>query len=189
MAARFRLGDDPRDVPSATKFALRSVARRYEALSGEIVELDAQLDRLVGQAASELVSLAGIGTDQAATLLIVAGDNPERLRREASFASLCGVAPIEASSGKIIRHRLNRGGNRDANRSLHLICVVRMRVDERTRRYVARRTAQGKSKQEIMRCLKRYHSPGGLPRTGFVRLAFADRVIDDSYIANVTGVT
>jgi transposase len=71
-------------------------------------------------------------------------------------ASLCGVSPIEASSGKVVRHRLNRGGNRDANRSLHLICVVRMRVDERTRRYVARRTAEGKSEQEIMRCLKRY---------------------------------
>jgi len=94
VAARFRLGDDPRDVPAATKFVLRSVARRYEALSGEIVELDAQLDRLVAQVAPELVCSPGIGTDHAATLLIVAGDNPQRLRSEASFASLCGVAPI-----------------------------------------------------------------------------------------------
>jgi transposase len=114
VAARFRLGDDPRDVPSATKFALRSVARRYEALSEEIAELEAHLDRLVAQAAPELVCLTGIGTDSAATLLIVAGDNPQRLGSEASFASLCGVSPIEASSGKVVRHRLNRGGNREA---------------------------------------------------------------------------
>jgi len=107
VAARFRLADGPNDVPTATKFALRSVARRYETLSAEIAELDAHLDRLVAQAAPELVSLPGIGTDSAATLLIVAGDNPRRLRSEASFASLCGVAPIEASSGKVVRHRLN----------------------------------------------------------------------------------
>jgi transposase len=107
VAARFRLADGPRDVPTATRFALRSVARRYEALSSEIVELEAHLDRLVAQAAPGLVSLPGIGTDSAATLLIVAGDNPQRLRSEASFASLCGVAPIEASSGKVVRHRLN----------------------------------------------------------------------------------
>jgi transposase len=114
VAARFRLADGPRDVPTATRFALRSVARRYEALSREIVELEAHLERLVAQAAPGLVSLPGIGTDSAATLLIVAGDNPQRLRSEASFASLCGVSPIEASSGKVVRHRLNRGGNREA---------------------------------------------------------------------------
>jgi transposase len=132
------------------------VARRYQALSREIVELDAQLNRLVSETAPELISLPAIGTDHAATLLLRVGDNPERLGSEASFASLCGVSPVEASSGKVVRHRLNRGGNRDANRAVHLICVVRMRVDERTRRYVARRSAEGKSKQEIMRCLKRY---------------------------------
>ena len=156
MAARFRLADGPCDVPKATKFALRSVARRYEALSVEIAELDAHLDRLVAQAAPELVSLPGIGTDNAATLLIVAGDNPERLGSEASFANLCGVAPIEASSGKVVRHRLNRGGNREANRALYMICLARMRRDRRTKEYVARRTAEGKSKREIIRCLKRY---------------------------------
>jgi transposase len=156
VAARFRLGDDPRDVPTATKFALRSVARRYEALSAEIAELDIQLDRLVAQVAPELVSLAGIGTDHGATLLIVAGDNPQRLRSEASFASLCGVSPIEASSGKVVRHRLNRGGNREANRALYMICLARMRRDRRTQEYVARRTTEGKSKREIIRCLKRY---------------------------------
>jgi transposase len=156
MAARFRLGDGPRDVPTATKFALRSVARRHEALSEEISELEAHLDRLVAQAAPELVALAGIGTDNAATLLIVAGDNPKRLGSEASFASLCGVAPIEASSGKVVRHRLNRGGNREANRALYMICLARMRRDGRTKEYVARRTQEGKSKREIIRCLKRY---------------------------------
>jgi transposase len=157
VAARFRLGDDPRDVPTATKFALRSVARRYEeALSEEIAELEAHLDRLVAQAAPELVSLPGIGTDSAATLLVVAGDNPQRLRSEASFASLCGVSPIEASSGKVVRHRLNRGGNREANRALYMICLARMRRDRLTQEYVARRTKEGKSKREIIRCLKRY---------------------------------
>jgi transposase len=88
-------------------------------------------------APEELVSLAGIGTDHAATLLIVAGDNPQRLRSEASFASLCGVSPVEASSGKVVRHRLNRGGNREANRALYMICLARMRRDCRTKEYVA----------------------------------------------------
>jgi transposase len=154
--ARFRLGSDPGEVRTATRFALRSVARRYETLSREIAQLDAQLDQLVAQVAPELVSLRGIGTDHAATLLIVAGDNPQRLRSEVSFASLCGVSPIEASSGKVVRHRLNRGGNRDANRALYMICLARMRRDRRTKDYVARRTAEGKSKREIIRCLKRY---------------------------------
>jgi transposase len=156
VAARFRLADGPRDVSTATRFALRSVARRYENLSEEIDELDAHLDRLVAEAAPELVSLPGIGTDSAATLLIVAGDNPQRLGSEASFANLCGVSPIEASSGKVVRHRLNRGGNREANRALYMICLARMRRDRRTQEYVARRTQEGKSKREIIRCLKRY---------------------------------
>jgi transposase len=154
-AARFRPGNDLEDVEAATSFAMRSVARRYQALSEEIAELDAHLHKLVAEAAPGLTSLAAIGTHHAATLLVLAGDNPERLNSEASFASLCGVSPVEASSGKVVRHRLNRGGNRDANRALHMICVVRMGSDERTRRYVARRTAEGKSKWEIMRCLKR----------------------------------
>jgi transposase len=154
--ARFRLGSDPEDVRTATRFALRSVARRHESLSAEIAEFDAQLDRLVAEVAPGLISRSAIGTHHAATLLVLAGDNPERLNNEASFASLCGVSPIEASSGKVVRHRLNRGGNRDANRALHMICVVRMGSDRRTQQYVARRTAEGKSKREIMRCLKRY---------------------------------
>jgi transposase len=114
VVARFRLKDAPNNVWEATRFALRSVARRYEVLSEEIAQLDVHLDRLVLGTAPELVSLPGIGTDHAATLLIVAGDNPQRLRSEASFASLCGVSPVQASSGKVVRHRLNRGGNREA---------------------------------------------------------------------------
>jgi transposase len=176
-AARFRLGGEPCDVETATKLALRSVARRYRALSVEVSELDAQLARLVAEAAPELVSLPAIGTDHAATLLIVAGDNPERLGSEASFASLCGVSPVEASSGKVVRHRLNRGGNRDANRALYLICIVRMRIDERTRRYVARRTAEGKSKKEIIRCLKRYVARE-VYRVLMPQVAFADLSVD-----------
>lgn len=156
-ASRLRPGTTLPETPeAATKLALRSVARRHEALAEEIAELDVQLDRLVAQAAPELLALPAVGTDHAATLLIVAGDNPERLRSEASFASLCGVSPVEASSGKVVRHRLNRGGNRDANRALHMICMVRMGMDGRTKQYVARRTAEGKSKREILRCLKRY---------------------------------
>lgn len=155
-AARFRLGRCPDDVTTATKFALRSVSRRHLQLSEEISELDGQLDRLVADVAPELIAVEGIGTDTAASLLIAAGDNPERLRSEAAFAHLCGVAPIPASSGKIVRHRLNRRGNRDANRALYAIAFGRMRRDQRTRDYVARRTAEGKSKKEIIRCLKRY---------------------------------
>lgn len=107
VAARFRPGGNPGEEEEATRFALRSVARRYQALSEEIACLDAQLDRLVAESAPELTSLPAIGTDHAATLLMVAGDNPERLGSEASFASLCGVSPVEASSGKVVRHRLN----------------------------------------------------------------------------------
>ena len=170
VAARFRLGDDPRDVPTATKFALRSVARRYEALSKEIAELEAHLDRLVGEAAPELISLPGIGTDSAATLLIVAGDNPQRLTSEASFANLCGVSPIEASSGKVVRHRLNRGGNREANRALYMICLARMRRDPRTQAYVALgapRRARANERSSAASSATR--SQGGLPRADLLR--------------------
>ena len=160
------------DVPTATKFALRSVARRYEALSEEIAELEAHLDRLVAQAAPELVSLPGIGTDNAATLLIVAGDNPQRLRSEASFASLCGVSPIEASSGKVVRHRLNRGGNREANRALYMICLARMRRDPSHAgiRREAHRGGQEQARDHpLPQALRRQ---GGLPRADLLRRPF-----------------
>jgi transposase len=140
----------------ASRVALRSVAVRYQQLTAEITALDQQLDRLVAQAAPKLVALAGVGTDTAAALLIAAGDNPQRLRSEGAFAHLCGVAPIPASSGKTTRHRLHRGGNRDANRALWVIAMGRLRWDQQTRAYVARRTAEGKTKLEIIRCLKRF---------------------------------
>jgi transposase len=119
-ASRLRPGATPSDVEAATKFALRSVARRHRQLSEEISELDEQLDRLVSELAPELVEVEGIGTDVAASLLIAAGDNPERLKNEAAFAHPCGAAPIPATSGKSVRHRLNRHGNRDANRALYV---------------------------------------------------------------------
>jgi transposase len=154
-AARFRPGD-PKDLRGATKLAMRSLARRHRRLSEEIAELDEQIARLVSEAVPALAALRGVGTDTAASLLVAVGDNPERLKSEASFAHLCGVAPVPASSGKTVRHRLNRGGNRDANRALHVLALGRMSWDERTREYVARRAAEGKSKREILRCLKRY---------------------------------
>ena len=122
----------------------------------EISSLDEELQILVAQAAPSLVSLSGVGTDVAGALLVAAGDNPGRLRSEASFAALCGAAPIPASSGKTSRHRLSRGGDRSANNALWRIVLVRMRYDEHTRTYVARRTKEGLSKREIIRCLKRY---------------------------------
>ena len=154
--ARFRPGENPESLVEVNKFALKSLARRYLQLSEEISALEEQIARLVSKAAPHLLALKGLSTDTAAALLVAAGDNPERLNSEAAFANLCGVAPIPASSGKVVRHRLNRGGNRDANRALYMIAVGRMSWDERTRTYVAKRTAEGKSKPEIIRCLKRF---------------------------------
>lgn len=155
-AARLRPSPHPNTPEAAVKFAMRSVARRHQSLSEEIADLEEQLDRLVAEVAPELVAAEGVGTETAAVLLIAAGDNPERLKNEAAFAHLCGVAPIPASSGKTIRHRLNRGGDRDANWALYMIAVGRLRCEERSRIYAAKRTAEGKSKAEIIRCLKRY---------------------------------
>ena len=122
----------------------------------EVHDLEAELDRLTRTAAPALVDGFGIGPDTAATLLIAAGSNPDRLHFEAAFASLCGVNPIPASSGKTNRHRLNRGGHRQANAALHRIVVVRLRYDPRTQTYMRRRTKEGMSKAEVIRCLKRY---------------------------------
>jgi transposase len=155
-AARLRPATKPATPTDAAKLALRSIARRWLQLTQEITALDVQLERLVAAAAPALVTVKGVGTQTAAALLVAAGDNPERLRSEAAFAHLCGVAPIPASSGKTTRHRLNRGGNREANWALYLIAVGRMAWHEPTRAYLERRTKQGKSKAEIIRCLKRY---------------------------------
>ncbi len=154
-AARLRPGS-MRSPEAAAKLALRMLAARYQQLTAEIEELDAQISGLASEAAPDLVAIKGVGTDIAASLLAAAGDNPERLRSEAAFAHLCGVSPIPASSGKTNRHRLNRGGNRDANRALYLLAVGRLSYDPRTRAYATKRTAEGKSKTEIIRCLKRY---------------------------------
>ena len=141
---------------AAAKYALRSLACRYRQLSEEIHDLKAELERLTLTASPTLVSMFGVGPDTAATLLVTAGSNPERLHSEAAFAALCGVSPIPASSGKTNRHRLNRGGDRQANASLHRIVVVRLRYDPRTKAYMCRRTGEGMSKTEVIRCLKRY---------------------------------
>jgi transposase len=155
-AARYRSVAVPSTAATCVKLARRSIARRYQSLTKEIAALDQQLDPLVQAAAPALMAIKGVGTDTAGTLLAVAGDNPDRLRSEAAFARLCGVAPAPASSGKTHRHRLSRGGNRDANRALYLLAIGRLGWDERTRAYADRRTREGKSKAEIIRCLKRY---------------------------------
>jgi transposase len=144
------------DVTSATKTALRELGHRARYLGEQMDRLSALLGPLVASTAPALVASYGVGTDTAGALLVAAGDNPGRLRNEASFAHLCGTSPIEASSGKVIRHRLNRGGDRRANHALWRIVMVRMVSDPDTRDYVERRTKEGKSKREIMRCLKRY---------------------------------
>ena len=140
----------------AAKKAMRALADRHRALTAEIDDLDADLLELCEQANPALLSAVGVGTEVASTLLVSAGDNPERMRNEASFAALCGASPIEASSGPTVRHRLNRGGNRHANNALWRIATVRLRIDERTIDYAQRRQTEGKTRREIMRCLKRH---------------------------------
>lgn len=141
---------------AATKHALRLLARRHSHLNSEIEGVDKELVRLTAEIAPALVHTFGIGPDTAATLLVTAGSNPERLRSEPAFAALCGVNPIPASSGKTDRHRLNRGGDRQANAALYRVVLVRLRYDERTKEYMRRRTSEGMTKPEIIRCLKRY---------------------------------
>ena len=156
VAARFRPGD-PACPAEGTKAAMASVARRHQQLTAEITRLDAMLDELVRHAAPEgFLAKRGVATHVAAALLVTTGDNPGRVRKEASFAALCGASPVDASSGKQIRHRLNRGGDRQANSALWTIAMTRLAHDPRTKAYAARRTAEGKTKKEIIRCLKRY---------------------------------
>ena len=153
-ALRPRPGGDI--VAYATKVSVQTLARRVLALDEEVVRIDELLAELVAATAPGLLVLHGVGVDGAAALLVAAGDNPERLRSEATWAHLCGVSPIEASSGKVTRHRLNRGGDRQANAALWRIVMVRMVSHAPTRAYVERRTKEGRSKLEIMRMLKRY---------------------------------
>src|ERR1700691_1454033 len=137
----------------ATRFALRELGRRAEFPDGQLERLDDPIVPLVTARAPGLMALYGVGPETAALLLVAAGDHPERLRSEAAWAHLCAVAPIPASSGKRTRHRLNRGGDRQANHALWRIVITRMSCHEDTKLYVARRTAEGKSKREIMRIL------------------------------------
>ncbi|WP_455566884.1 IS110 family RNA-guided transposase [Rhodococcus wratislaviensis] len=155
--AAFRIDDDRIDDPTtATKAALRAIARRIIALQDEIQAADRRLAPLTTAVAPRTAAIFGVGAEVAGQMLVTAGDNPERLRNEAAFAHLCAVAPIPASSGRTDRHRLNRGGDRAANTALYMVVVTRMRRHQPTRAYVARRTAQGLSKSDIMRCLKRF---------------------------------
>jgi transposase len=140
----------------ATKLTMGCLARRHQELTAEIAELDAAIVPLCEQANRALLSATGVGPEVASALLVASGDNPERMRTEGSFAALCGSSPVEASSGKVVRHRLNRGGNREANSALWRIAMVRLNGDRRTQEYAARRRMEGKSDREIMRCLKRH---------------------------------
>jgi transposase len=154
--ARSRPSADLAEPEQALKMALRRLARRHQHLTEEIRDADTDLRNLVTAAGPRLLALHGVGIDVAGQLLTTAGDNPDRLHSEAAFAHLCGVAPIPASSGRTHRHRLNRGGDRAANNALHTITLCRLRYDPRTHAYVTKRTKDGLSKTEIIRCLKRY---------------------------------
>jgi transposase len=154
-ASTYRPGTK-RDIGSLTKFTLRMLARRAITLQEEIDEIDEILKPLVIETAPRLVGALGVGTDAASALLVTAGDNPERLRDEAAFAHLCGASPIEASSGKNERHRLNRSGDRQANSALWHIVITRIVYDPRTTEYIDRRTKEGLTKKEAVRCLKHY---------------------------------
>ncbi|WP_455908467.1 IS110 family RNA-guided transposase [Streptomyces lydicus] len=160
--ARFSLLDgedgegDEDAVAEATRITLSVLAQRIEQLTGQIDALNRRLTRLVERHAPQLLVPVGIGPDSAVTLLITMGDNPERLTTEASFAALCGVSPIEYSSGRRSSRRLNHGGDRQANAALHRIVFTRLRFDPRTQAYYERRTQEGKTRREIIRCLKRY---------------------------------
>ncbi len=158
--ARLNPLDDLADPAQGTRYALRCLAGRWHDLTAEIASLDVRLAVLVTKARPDLLEIKGVGVETAAQLLSTCGDNPDRLYSEAALAFLCGVSPVPASSGKTKRHRLNRGGDRQANRALYMIALSRMAHDPRARDYVQRRTADGLSKKEIIRCLKRYIARG-----------------------------
>ena len=141
---------------SYAKQALRRLARRYQTLDTEIAELDIEIRRLCANANPALLATHGVGPDTAAALLIAVGDNPDRMKSERSFAALCALSPVQASSGRTVRHHLSRDGNRQANSALWRIATNRMRTDAAKEEYVARRQAEGKKRTEIIRCLKRH---------------------------------
>jgi transposase len=148
---------DPVSVTTAAVIhTLRLLAGRITALTVEARDLHRRMNVVITAHTPALLERPGVGPDNAAALLIAAGDNPDRLTSDASFAALCGVSPVDASSGKTTRHRLNRGGNRDANAALYRIVLTRLRHDERTRTYLDRRITEGKTRREAIRCAKRY---------------------------------
>ena len=154
--AAFRVRTDDDSLTAVSRLALRELAQRVLHLDDQRNVVTTRLRRITEAIAPELVAIKGVGPDVASTLLMTAGDNPQRMTSEAAFAALCGSNPIPASSGKTNRHRLNRSGDRHANAALWRIVVVRLSCDQRTRDYVERRTKDGKTKTEIIRCLKRY---------------------------------
>ena len=156
VCAAFRIAADDDTVAGITRLTLRDLAQRVLFLDERLDVVDKRLRRITTASAPALVALHGVGPDTASTLLLAAGDNPERLANERAFAALTGCSPIPASSGKVNRHRLNRGGDRQANSALWRIAIVRLGTDPRTRAYVDKRLSQGKSKTEAIRCLKRY---------------------------------
>ena len=155
VCARWRPGD-AQTTAGYAKRVLRHLARRYRALNAEIAQLEGDIRRLCARANPALLAANGVGPDTASVLLVAVGDNPGRMKSEGSFAALCGVSPVQASSGQTIRHRLNRGGNRNANSALWRIATTRMRTDAATKEYVIRRQGEGKNRKEIIRCLKRH---------------------------------
>lgn len=143
-------------VIRSCKTALKNLSRRHELLTAEVNDYRTHLEHLCAQANPALLAAPGVGPETAAVLLVAAGDNPGRFASEAAFAGLCGVSPVEASSGQITRHRINRGGNRRADKALWRIAMTRMRCEERSQQYLQKRTTEGKTRREILRRLKRY---------------------------------
>lgn len=154
--ARSRPSGHPADTGYITALTLKTLALRYQSLRSEIASTDELLQEILDSYAPLLTELTGVGVEVATQLLVTVGDNPERINNEAQFAALTGTAPVPASSGKTHRHRLSKGGDRQANSALHHVVLSRMQSDHRTQEYVAKRTAGGKSKRETMPCLKRY---------------------------------
>jgi transposase len=155
--AAFRVRSDDDSLPAIVRLSMRELAQRVQHLDTQLETVVRRLHRITKTVAPELVAVQGVGPDVASTLLMTAGDNPHRLHTERSFAALCGTSPIPANSGKTQnRHRLNRGGDRQANAALWRIALVRLSHDQRTRDYIGKRTSEGKTKAEALRCLKRY---------------------------------
>jgi transposase len=146
----------PPTPPAPPAYTLRLLARRILTLTSEVRSLEQRITEAITTHTPRLLQQRGVGPDSAAALLITAGDNPDRLHSESSFAALCGTSPVEASSGKTTRHRLNRGGDRQANAALYRITLSRLRWDQPTRDYLDRRISEGKTRREAIRCLKRY---------------------------------